>query len=76
MTELNKWITPEELQRLLGLSLKKQSALRAKYHQEKDEYPLPFTKIGKRVFYNIDQINEWLIKNGNQDTQRSLNEEV
>ena len=43
----------------------KQAILRLKKRQESDRFPLPFTKIGKRILYKREQIENWLLANQN-----------
>ncbi|HIQ28341.1 MAG TPA: DNA-binding protein [Sulfurovum sp.] len=57
MTKNNKqWLTPTELQEEYGFSKSTQS----KYRMERK---IPFSKIGKYIRYNRDQINQWLESN-------------
>lgn len=55
------WITPILLETKYGISKSTQAILRMKKHQQNDLNPLPFTKIGKRILYNVKQIEKWLL---------------
>lgn len=54
-----EFITPVELQSLYNISLKEQERLRFKKNQLK-QGSLPFYKQGKKIFYNIFEIKEWI----------------
>ncbi len=54
------WLNPSDLENQYGISKSAQAILRMKKRQENDEYPLPFTKIGKRILYKVEQIEFWL----------------
>lgn len=64
MPELNSKeeniLSPNDLAQNYGISIVTQNRLRLKKRQINDEYPLPFVKIGKRIIYQKDQIEEWL----------------
>lgn len=53
-------LSPIDLVENYGISITTQNRLRLRKRQENDKYPLPFVKIGKRIFYRKDQIEEWL----------------
>ena len=59
------WLSPSDLQEQYAISKPAQAILRLKKRQESDRYPLPFTKIGKRIFYKREQIENWLLANQN-----------
>lgn len=57
MTINNKtWLTPKELKAEYGFSISTQS----KYRMDRK---IPFSKIGKYIRYNRDEINKWLEDN-------------
>jgi len=51
-----KWLNPRELHQEYGFSLSTQ----AKYRMDRK---IPFSKIGKYIRYNRDDINKWLSSN-------------
>ncbi|VYS84331.1 DNA-binding protein [Campylobacter ureolyticus] len=53
-------LSPNDLVKNYGLSISTQNRLRLRKRQENDEHPIPFVKIGKRIIYQKDQIEEWL----------------
>ena len=55
------WMSPVDLQETYGISTSVQSILRLRKRQESDEFPLPFTKIGKRILYKKELIYNWLL---------------
>ena len=55
------WMSPVDLQETYGISTSVQSILRLRKSQESDEFPLPFTKIGKRILYKKELIENWLL---------------
>ncbi len=59
------WLSPSDLQEQYAISKPAQAILRLKKRQESDRYPLPFTKIGKRILYKREQIENWLLANQN-----------
>lgn len=60
----SEWMTPNQLANELGLTLRQQEKLRAKRKDIAGVIkPLPYTKIGRNIFYNREQINEWLLEN-------------
>ena len=59
------WLSPSDLQEQYAISKPAQAILRLKKRQESDRFPLPFTKIGKRILYKRDQIENWLLANQN-----------
>ena len=52
--------SPNDLMVNYGISIATQNRLRLKKRQESDKYPIPFVKIGKRIIYQKDQIEEWI----------------
>ena len=48
------WMTPEELEKELGITISAQTRMRA-------ERKIPFYKIGKFIKYNKQEINEWIL---------------
>ena len=54
--EQKQWLTPKELNNEYGFSVSTQ----AKYRMDRK---IPFSKIGKYIRYNRDDINEWLNSN-------------
>ena len=58
------WLTPEKLQEQYGFSLQYQKILRMKKNYTEEamakKMPIPFIKIGGRVLYNKNEIDEWL----------------
>lgn len=59
------WLSPNDLQEQYAISKPAQAILRLKKRQESDRFPLPFTKIGKRILYKREQIENWLLANQN-----------
>lgn len=59
------WLSPSDLQEQYAISKTAQAILRLKKRQESDRFPLPFTKIGKRILYKREQIENWLLANQN-----------
>lgn len=59
----NGWLSPADLQEQYAISTAAQAILRLKKRQESDTHPLPFTKIGKRILYKREQIENWLLAN-------------
>ena len=53
-------LSPNDLVENYGISIATQNRLRLKKRQESDKYPLPFVKIGKRIIYQKNQIEEWI----------------
>lgn len=53
-------LSPEDLMINYGISIATQNRLRLKKRQKNDQYPLPFIKIGKRIIYQKNQIEEWI----------------
>lgn len=61
------WLSPSDLQEQYAISKPAQAILRLKKRQESDRFPLPFTKIGKRILYKREQIENWLLANQNRN---------
>lgn len=59
------WLSPSDLQEQYAISKPAQAILHLKKRQESDRFPLPFTKIGKRILYKREQIENWLLANQN-----------
>lgn len=59
------WLSPSDLQEQYAISKPAQAILRLKKRQESDRFPMPFTKIGKRILYKREQIENWLLANQN-----------
>ena len=60
----NKWISPQTLEQELGISLRKQEKLRMKQKDTANsKKPIPYTKIGRNVFYDREKISKWLSEN-------------
>ena len=59
------WLSPSDLQEQYAISKPAQAILRLKTRQESDRFTLPFTKIGKRILYKREQIENWLLANQN-----------
>jgi len=51
-----QWITPEQLEKELGITIATQNRLRS-------DRQIPFTKVGKYIKYNKQVINDWLLNN-------------
>lgn len=51
-----KWVSPKELNDIVGISLRKQQYLR-------DKKRIPYHKDGRKIIYNMDEIEEYLRKN-------------
>lgn len=56
------WLSPTDLEEQYGISKSVQAALRMKKRQNDDLNPLPFSKIGKRILYRRELIEEWIQK--------------
>ena len=56
-------LSPADLQEQYAISKPTQAILRLKKCQESDKFPLPFTKIGKRILYKKELIEKWLLAN-------------
>ena len=56
MTINKQWLTPKELKEEFGFS----ESTQAKYRMNRK---IPYSKIGKYVRYNRDEINQWLEDN-------------
>jgi len=54
--EHKQWLTPKELESEYNFSISTQ----AKYRMDRK---IPFSKIGKYIRYNRNDINEWLSSN-------------
>jgi predicted DNA-binding transcriptional regulator AlpA len=50
-----RFYTPEELETITGISRGVQAVFRCT-----NRHNIPFTKIGRKVLYPIDQIERWL----------------
>ena len=59
------WLSPSDLQEQYAISKPAQAILRLKKRQESDRFPLPLTKIDKRIIYKREQIENWLLGNQN-----------
>lgn len=57
------WLSPSDLEKQYAISKTTQAILRLKKRQERDKYPLPFQKIGKRILYKKDLIENWILAN-------------
>lgn len=53
-------LSPNDLTINYGISIATQNRLRLKKRQKNDQYPIPYIKIGKRIIYQKNQIEEWL----------------
>lgn len=56
------WLDILGLEEEYGISKSVQAALRMQKRQKADLNPLPFSKIGKRILYRRELIEEWLRK--------------
>jgi len=54
--EHKQWLTPKELESEYNFSISTQ----AKYRMDRK---IPFSKVGKYIRYNRNEINEWLDSN-------------
>ncbi|MCZ6156735.1 hypothetical protein O6B72_07945 [Campylobacter ureolyticus] len=64
----NEFMSPLDLKNFLGLSIPTQAKMRyRKGCFANDPNPLPFIKLGGRVFYKKSSILEWLDKNENKE---------
>lgn len=64
--ESKDFLTPTQLKRLLGISIPTQAKMRARQGYFGNEaHPLPFIKLGARVFYRKSAIDEWIRANEN-----------
>lgn len=52
-------LTPKELEEMFGIKVQHQAKLRMKVNQKKPN-PLPFSKIGKKIFYDRERIIRWI----------------
>ena len=59
----DSWLTPYQLQDQYGISRTQQAKLRMRrnYGGGATKYPIPFVKIGKRIFYLKADIEKWLL---------------
>lgn len=57
------WLSPDDLQAQYAISKPAQAILRLRKRQEGDEFPLPFQKIGKRILYKKELIENWILNN-------------
>ncbi len=57
------WLSPSDLENQYAISKTTQAILRLKKRQESDKYPLPFQKIGKRILYKKELIENWILAN-------------
>ena len=56
-------LSPKQLALEFGITISKQNKLRMRKNKEIDgELALPHFKIGQRVFYRREKINEWFSK--------------
>lgn len=56
------WLDILGLEEEYGISKSVQASLRMKKRQTEDEFPLPFSKTGKRILYKRELIEAWLLK--------------
>lgn len=54
-------LTPDQLEKVTGISSKQQSVLRVN-----NEFPIKFSKIGKLVFYSINDVIDYLVTGNSQ----------
>lgn len=54
-------LTPEQLEKVTGISAKQQSA-----HRTANTFPIKYKKIGKLVFYAINDVVEYLLSGQSQ----------
>ena len=57
----NSYLTPQDLAERFNISLSAQALMRMKKRQKYDPNPLPFVKIGRKIFYIANQIEAWMI---------------
>ncbi|MDY5467006.1 MAG: hypothetical protein SPF98_05395 [Campylobacter sp.] len=62
-TLLPLWLTPDDFTQRYGFSKQAQAIVRMRKNQLKEKIPLPFSKIGKKIFYNAKLIDEWIMNN-------------
>lgn len=55
------YLTPQDLEKRFNISLSTQALMRMKKRQENDHNPLPFIKIGRKIFYIENQIEAWML---------------
>lgn len=53
MTHKKEWLTPSDLKNEFGFS----ESTQAKYRMDRK---IPFSKIGRYIRYNRNEINQWL----------------
>lgn len=53
MEYINLWMSPQDLHKEFGISPSTQNKLRMKK-------TIPFSKIGNKIFYHRDKIDQWL----------------
>lgn len=57
-------LSPEQLEKVIGISAKQQSVLRTE-----NKFPIKFSKVGKLVFYSISDVIEYLLNGVNQQIE-------
>ncbi|MDL2347913.1 helix-turn-helix transcriptional regulator [Campylobacter hyointestinalis] len=69
--ESGDFLTPTQLKRLLGLSIPTQAKMRARQGCFANvAHPLPFIKLGARVLYRKNAIDEWIKANENSGKKK------
>ncbi len=53
-SKVNEWISPHDLEQALGIKISTQNKMRM-------EKRLPFSKLGKKIFYSKTKINQLLL---------------
>jgi len=56
LLKIKKYFTPRELEKVYGFGLDNQAKMRS-------ERKIPFSKIGRYIRYNRDEIDDWIEKN-------------
>jgi len=59
MYQNEKWVNPKKLEKLVGIKTSTQAKMRMRNSKVK----IPYSKVGKFIFYNLDEIYAWLEKN-------------
>lgn len=52
----NLWLSPAQLEQEYGIKQSQQAKMRMSSHGSK----IPFSKVGRQVMYNREQIEAWL----------------
>jgi len=56
MIENERWVNPKKLEKIVGIKTSTQAKMRMKNAKVK----IPYSKVGKFIFYDLDEIYAWL----------------